>query len=238
MKAAFAVVITLSLALAGVGVYFSLQGLLWLYIVLLFVSFAVMSPLHELGHKLFGALAGIRTKLHLAFIKPSGCEMIPKRADGLKGRVIFTALGGIAVNALFMVLGVLALCIEALPTELSAFLPFSFYLAAINALPFNYADGRTDGCVIYELIKNTDAAEVMLAVLTVQAKLLGGTPYGEIERSLLFDLPQLPEDDRAFISLTQLRRDYCLATGDEEGAKKYADRYEQLKEEYLGQSEK
>ena len=57
--------------------------------------------------------------------------------------------------------------------------------------------------------------------------------FENIDESLLFDLPQIAEDEEAFISLTELRYEYFKAVGDEEQAKKYKRRFEELKNEYI-----
>ena len=92
---------------------------------------------------------------------------------------------------------------------------------------------NTDGRILSELIRNTDEAKVMLAVLTVQALVLNGKPINEVDEALLFDLPVIMEDDPAFISLTELRYEYFSAKGEEEKAKQYKQRFEELEKEYL-----
>ena len=44
-----------------------------------------------------------------------------------------------------------------------------------------------------------DTSKVMLAVLKVQAQILAGKPISEIDKSLLFDVPQICEDELSFI---------------------------------------
>ncbi len=73
----------------------------------------------------------------------------------------------------------------------------------------------------------------MLAVLTVQAQVLNGKPIKEVDESLLFSVPQIQEDDPAFISLTELRYEYFKAKGEEEQAEKFKTRFEELKKEYM-----
>ena len=75
------------------------------------VSFPLCTLLHELGHILFGAAVKVKavpdSKNFFTFIKEtflnwwdaSSCKIIPKSEEGLRGRMIFTAAGGVAVNA-------------------------------------------------------------------------------------------------------------------------------------------
>ena len=211
--------------------------LVWLLVLAIVLSLPVSSLLHELGHVLFGAFSKIHAKITLksifAFFKPSSCEIIPRTDKRIKKRLIATTIGGLAVNLVIIIFGVLALIVSAIPTYLAIIIPASFYLFVINLVPFETGNGKTDGLVITELLKNEDSAKVMLAVLTVQAQVLNGKPIAEVNEKLLFDLPQIREDDPAFISLTELRAEYYAAKGDTEQSNKYRSRFEQLKEDYL-----
>lgn len=212
---------------------------------IMILSCPLVSILHELGHMLFGAFVKIKavpnSKNFATFLKEnflnwwdaSSCKIIPRREEGLRGAIIFTALGGSAVNLLFIILGIIALCVPSVPTGFCALLPASFHLLVLNILPFNFDNGKSDGEIILELIKNGDEAKVMLAVLTVQAQVLEGKPISEVDGKLLFDLPQIREDDLSFISLCGLRAEYFAAKGEEENAEKWRTRFNQLKEEYL-----
>ena len=204
-------------------------------------SCPLSAVLHESGHMLFGAMVKVKAVPDKDFLKDtflnwwgsSSCKIAPKTDSGLRWRVISTAIGGSAVNLIFIILGIIALCVPAVPTCLCALLPASYHLLALNALPISYDDGKSDGEIVIELIKNGDEAKVMLAVLTVQAQVLSGKPIAETDEKLLFDLPQIREDDVSFISLCELRAQYCSARGDNENAEKWRTRFESLKDEYL-----
>lgn len=200
-----------------------------------FVSFYLFAALHELGHILFGAISGVRAKpvKLFTFYEPCSCEIIPKVAHGVKKRLIVTTIGGLVINLIFVIFGLVALCVSAIPTYLAMVAPASFYLFVINILPMETGSGKTDGLVIAELVKEEDSAKVMLAVLTVQSQILNGKPIVDVDEKLLFDLPQIQEDDPAFISLIELRAEYFAAKGDAVEAQKYQSRFEQLKEDYL-----
>ncbi|MDE6868599.1 MAG: hypothetical protein K2J83_05630, partial [Clostridia bacterium] len=201
--------------------------------ILLAVSVPVATGLHELGHLLFGVCVKIKAVPKLGFVSSLSCDIIPKTDKNLRGKIIFTALGGLFVNALCIVLGGLGFVFDGIPAEISAIIPASFYLLFLNALPFWYPGGKSDGLVISELAKNTDNAKVLLGVLTVQAQILKGKPIEEIDEKLLFDLPQIQEDDESFIALTELRYEYFKAKDDEEQAEFYKKRFEELKNTYL-----
>ena len=229
----------LSLAIGAFCAYkiFAVNGnepLNVVYLLDMVLSFPVLSLIHELGHMLFGAVVKIKAvpdfNKRLIFGSAS-CTVVPKTDESLKGRIIFTASGGLFINLLFIALGIVALFVPTVPVAISiCVLPASFYLFALNVIPVQFDGGKTDGLVIYELIKNIDSAKVMIAVLTVQAQILNGKKIDEIDENLLFGLPVIQEDDQSFIALTELRYQYFTAKGDTEQALKYKERLEQLKE--------
>lgn len=194
--------------------------------VILALPFA--SFLHELGHMLFGAAVKIKSKPKLSLFGSSRCMLIPKTDKNLRGRLIFTALGGIIVNALFIVLGFVTIFVSVLPAWLCVFMPASVFLFLMNTVPAQLQSGKTDGQVLSGLISLSDEAVVMLAVMTVQARVLNGAKIEEVDEGLLFDLPVIREDDESFIALTGLRYEYCKAKGDEQGEKLYAARLKEL----------
>lgn len=196
----------------------------------LLAAIPLSSLLHEAGHMLFGAAVKIKATPEFRLFGSSSCEIIPETDKGLKIRVIFTALGGVIVNALFAAAGFVAVFVHAVPLWLCAFMPASVWLIVMNAFPVEYASGKTDGYIVYGLLKNTDETKVMLAVLTVQAQVLNGKRIEEVDEKLLFDLPVIREDDPAFISLTELRYEYFSAKGEEDEAQRYAGRLNSLKE--------
>lgn len=193
----------------------------------------VSSFLHEVGHILFGAIVKIKAVPTFKFFGSSSCKIIPKTDKNLKPRFIFTALGGLIINFLLLVFSVIA-AIDAvgLPFWTTMFFPSCWYLIAYNVLPLTYKSGKTDVNFIWDLAANEPCAKVLLAVLTVQAQVLNGKPIEEVDENLLFGLPQIQEDDPAFISLCELRYEYFKAKGEEGEALKWQTRFEELKKEY------
>lgn len=234
--AAWIFALVLSIALTVYCVYcvfeeYFLGGEYWLLAlsgVILIAQIFLASVFHELGHMLFGALVKIKAKPHFRLFLPSDVDLIPLTEEGLKCRVVVTALGGCIVNFWFVILGLVALAVPAVPTCLCMLAPPAFYLGFFNLMPVYTSGGKTDGAVVTEISKDEDCAKVLIAVLTVQAQVLRGKPLSEIDKSLLFDLPTIREDDPAFIALMQLRRDFFEATGDCEGAKACEERIENI----------
>ena len=179
------------------------------------------------------ACAACKVQL-LPSLRSSSVEIIPKKEDKTKSRLTVTSLGGIFFNFLFIALGFVALFVPQVPIWISPIAVFHLSLFFDNALPIAYKAGKSDGLVISGLIKNTPESRVMLAVLKVQAHILAGKPIAEVDKTYLFGLPQIAEDDPAFISLCELRAKYSEAVGDTQNAAVYRARFEELKKEYLG----
>lgn len=227
--------VTAAFVMAGLlGYSYWLRYGLWALAIYaaMILALPFQSLIHELGHMLVGAICKIKAVPQFKLFGSSSCKLIPKTDKKLRVRVFFTAIGGIAFNLLFFVLGLLALSFKVLPSWLALFMPASIYLVFLNEMPVEFASGKTDGMICNEILNNTDFAKVMLAVLAAQAQILNGKQIAEIDEKLLFDLPQIREDDPAFISLTELRYEYLSAKGDDR-AEAYRQRFERLKEEYL-----
>lgn len=193
------------------------------------------SLMHELGHMLIGAICKIKVKPHFSLFGNSYCDIMPKTDKHLKARVYFTVIGGDFINLLLIAIAFT--CVELggtfpyLPI-VGVIIPANIYLLIMNSFSVKYASGKSDGYISNSILSNSDEAQVMLAVLAVQAQLLNGKPIEEVDENLLFDLPVIAEDDLSFIALCELRYKYYEATGNLAEAEKYKKRFEQLKEEY------
>ncbi len=240
----FVLTIIFSLALAAACGYVAVMestpyiGVAWavsIYITCVLLCWVLTPILHEGGHWLFGFMAGMYVKIANVGVFSSSvcCEISPKHSKNIKGRYILTALGGLIINALFLIGGVLILCLPvfwAIKLCYVAFIPASFYLFAVNAAPFTYANGKTDGLTVAEAIQNDDSYLVMQAVLTAQGMVNEGVPLQQVDENLLLNVPQIAEDDPAFYALTQLRLQYYQAKNDEQKTAFYANRLQQLNE--------
>ncbi len=208
----------------------------WLFVLFFVLSSLTASGVHELGHFVLGLFSGMRAKLtlrsFLPLVRAPSVEIVPKKEDKIKSRLIVTALGGVIFNFIFIVLGLVALFVPQVPIWISPIAIWHMSIFFDNVIPITYGTGKTDGLVISELLRNSPESRVMLAVLKVQAHVLSGKPIAGADKNLLFSLPQIAEDDPAFISLTELRAEYCAAVGDTENAEKYRARFEQLRKEY------
>lgn len=235
-KAAIIISTTVSLLFAGL-IGYAFWGSYGLWAIALWAAMILALPfsslMHELGHMLFGAICKIKAVPKFKIFGSSCCKLIPNTDKKLKWRLIFTAEGGLIINFLLFGLGLAAVSYDVIPVWLSFLMPANVYLFILNGMPVEFGGGKTDGLVSLELLNENDNAKVMLAVLKVQAQVLGGKPIEEVEERLLFDLPQIREDDINFIALTELRYQYCAAKGETEKAEKYKSRFEELKKEYM-----
>lgn len=238
-KIYFAVVIVLTAAIAAYCGYVfcirsgidgaGLEFLIPAYILSLVISVFLCDLVHEGAHMLVGLCCsmGVKKPKYRLF-KSSSVEVNPKGDRAMRARIFVTTAAGLFINILLGAAGVIALFVPGVPKVLCAVLPYSFYTIAINIAPMECSDGKTDGLVLWELITSQDSAKVMLAILKVQGAVNSGTNLQDVDENLLFDLPQLPEDDINFIILTQLRYEYFLAKGNDSEANKYFTRYKDL----------
>ncbi len=197
----------------------------WQYLLALAVMVAGLPVLlHECGHLLFGALAGMkpaRFGFH-PFSRGSVAgetAMYPKNGKHVKGKFFALTLGGAVVNvtvgaALFL----LWLLLPAHPVGSGALSGFVFYEGVRALIPCELPAGKTDGAVLLGLLKRRPEEDVALRVLTAQGILYKGK-YSDLPKELLFGAPVVREDLPAHHALLLLQAQYLLAAGEEEGAK-------------------
>lgn len=206
-----------------------LYTLIPVYIVSIFLGVFVEEFVHEGAHFLIGAICSMGVQLpKIRLFKSSSVDLCPKGVKGMKGRFLVTVCAGLFFDFLLIVLGVISFSVPKVPPILGIASPYALYSFIINVVPLEYAQGKTDGLVAWEMITKKDTAKVLLHVLLIQGSLRAGKLMTELDEGLFLDVPQLPEDDLNFILLTQLRYEYYLAKNDDSEAYKYFARYQQL----------
>lgn len=201
------------------------------------VGFVLLLPfasvvLHELGHLLFGAAAGLRfCSFSVRFLQigrgfrvrfrgnpdfAGETVMLPKNGKRVRGKLAVFAVGGSVLNFLYGIL--FTVFIFTLPQSpvlvmFEMLAPISLFEGLIALYPADLTAGRTDGLILLELIRNTPYALVLQSVLSAQGQLAEGS-YSHLSRLAIFELPAIREDDRLFLSLTQLRFEYCYFHGE------------------------
>ncbi len=199
------------------------------------IGFAFAPIVHELGHLTFGKGADMecvyckafcfaygdkKGKKRLSFASPFAAEqtqMLPKRGGNMRARAKAYTLGGLLFSGVFLAL---SLTVSVAFNNFVAWgsLPYAAYLFLLNLPPFEYASGKTDALVLRGIRKGYDGEKCMLAAMEIQGQLYEGRAFGEIEKSLYFDLPQLSEEEPLYAILLDLRYRYYLDIEDRTGA--------------------
>lgn len=237
-KIVTAIAATLAIVFAALGGYVfctqsNLKAELYttipVYLLSIILGALIEDIVHEGAHFLVGSICRMGVKVpKIRFFKSSSVEMCPKGVKGMKARLIATVIAGLFFDVLLIALGVIALTVPSIPAIVSFAAPYALYSFIINAAPLEYGEGKTDGLVALEVIKNEPTAQVMLNILKIQGLMRSGVFLKDIDEGLFLDVPQLPEDDVNFIILTQLRYEYYLSKGNDSEAYKYFMRYQQL----------
>ena len=203
--------------------------------------------LHELGHLLFGVLAGLKVRRACIgmFSFGQGGVRFGRRAvagetqfslrstKGAHARLFAAAVGG-SVFALAFGGTMLALYFV-LPSHPALFfftqlgvccLP----LALTELLPAELAAGKTDGLVLKELIRRTGETELSVRVMLAQLY-ARDMSLKDVPKELLFEVPVVREDSPAFAGLLRLQADYLHAYGDEAGERTIRARLQAIADE-------
>lgn len=209
----------------GVG----LESLIPAYLALLFLSVLFADLAHEGAHLIVGMCLkmGIKPDRYRIF-RTSSVNVCPKGEKHMRLRMFITSSAGLLINFACAAIGLIALLVPGIPSTLCVLLPYSAYLFLLNAVPAEFSGGKNDGMIAWELLTLSDSAKVMLVILRIQGRIRSGGKLRDIPESMLFEVPQLPEDDINFIILTQLRYEYYLEVGNDSEAYKYFMRYKGL----------
>ncbi len=206
-----------------------LYALIPVYIISLFIGAFACDLIHEGGHLLVGLCCRMGMKVpKIRLFRSSSVEVFPYSSRAMRLRMSLTTAAGLFFTLLLIIVGIIALSVPQVSIIFCVQLPYAAYSFIVNAAPVEYAAGKTDGLVLWELITRDPSAQVMLTVLRIQGLIRSGTRLEDIDEAMFFEVPQLPEDDINFIILTQLRYEYYLAKGNDSEAYKYFARYKDL----------
>jgi len=202
---------------------------------------------HELAHFIAGKLNGFtfssmtiwffkfakvgkKTKFSLVMMGEEAgyTEMIPTRTENMAKRLKNMSLAGPITSLVLALVGIIPFFIESLGVWVfciwAMMLPIGIYMSLGALLPASTDGVRNDGAVVYGIKHNDDVSKVTINLLKIQAETYNGKTPSEVDESLYFDLPQLPEDDTNFVMLLNARYLYYLDKGDYENAKKVTER--------------
>lgn len=210
--------------------------------------------IHEIGHLIAGRIHKMKVaeirffffdfkkingKIHFSFTSKLSTAgetvMVPVGTENMLKRYKGVALGGIMGSLVWALIGIAGMAVvDYVPAVAYAFtsmvLPIAVYNLLSNAMPMFIDGAMNDGAVVDGARKKTDTVAVAARMLEVEAELYAGKTYGEIDKSVFFDLPQLPEDDLMYTVLLSNRYNYYLDSGDTENALKTSDRLYSLLE--------
>ena len=189
--------------------------------------------IHELGHLLFGILAGLRVRrVSVGWVSfgqggirfgrrsvAGETQFTLRKASGAHARLAAAAAGGSVLGLVFG--GVMLVLYVLLPAHpaLSLFAQLGLWclpLALSELMPAELTAGKTDGLVLKELAARTGETEVSVRVMLAQL-LLQSRSAARLPRELLFEVPVVREDSPAFCELLALQAEYLHACGDEAG---------------------
>ncbi len=202
---------------------------------------------HELGHYFAGKKHGfvfsamtvwffrwkrVKKKIKFDFVflgeEAGYTEMIPTDVNLVGKGLKNMARGGYFTSLILAIIGVPALFVPNLSIYVYCFwamlFPIGIYFFLSSCLPSSSYGVRNDGAVVLGLKRSDDSMKVAVSVLKIQAELYNGKTPSEIDDSLYFDLPQLPEDDVNFAMLLNARYLYYLDKEDYKNAKNTTDR--------------
>lgn len=197
------------------------------------IGFMLSSTVHELGHVLFASLSGMECvyvkcfcfaferemdgKMKISFVSPFAddrTQVLPKHSQNMQNRACAYTLGGLAFGLLFLlIVSAVALITTFLGVPSYLFwgmLPYAAYLFLLNAVPLEYASGKTDMLVFLGIKKGYDAEKNMLSAMEIHGFLYEGKSFAEIDEEKYYDLPQLCEDEPLYAVILDLRYRYHL----------------------------
>lgn len=207
-----------------------------------FALSAILSPtIHELGHIAFAKSADmfliytkfsffsfrrIEGKLRFSLASPFAAEqteVAPLKSGNMKKRMLKFASGGLVFGGLWLVLlgGLLAafyFFFQAGFYFTLGVIPYAAYLFFLNLPPVSYQSGKADTLIYKGIKKGEDVEKCMLSVMEIYGQLAEGKTFDEVDKSLYFDLPIIPEDEQSFAALQLLRYRYFVDDGDFDGA--------------------
>jgi hypothetical protein len=219
----------------------------------LFLALLLVTPVHELGHLVFAAMAKMKTvymkffcfsiqkqggRYALKLVSPFSSDetqVLPTTGDNMKKRALCYAIGGLAFSfALIIIIVVTAVVLKS--NVAWGTFPYAGYIFLLNALPFEYPSGKTDALVCLGIIRDEPSEKAMVLALDIQGRVYKEKRYAELSKEL-FDFPVLREDDPLFVVCWDLKYRFALDLDDVALAVDCIKRLSQA-EEYMHESER
>lgn len=187
---------------------------------------------HELGHYGFADANKLKVmyikcsifrferqnnKLRFSLANPfytDETQVLPKSGGNMKKRAYAYAIGGLVCSGIYLAVltaGAVITFAFGVPSYLIlGAIPYASYLFLLNLAPVEYAAGKTDALVARGIRKGEPSEQTMVAAMEIQGLLSAGKRFSEIDESVYFHLPQLPEDDPMYAMILFLRYRFYL----------------------------
>lgn len=222
------------------GAYSILSGVILIILGCVAASF-ISVIIHEITHFLVGKILGFKCVsfkiLKFELIKTvrsanksdsqkkyrtlsyGSCEMISTKEGNYKKRLIIVTISALIVSLLCTIAFlILLLLLNNISPLLYLFISpaflISFNIFISSAYPQDNSGKLSDGALIVELIKNSNEATIILALLNIQTQLYLGKTPSEIDKDLYFNLPVLADDNAIMQSLFFNRYFYHIDCGE------------------------
>ncbi len=167
------------------------------------VTIILSSLAHELGHVVFGIIAGL--KLHsltvlfvkltftkgkfpkIKFVMPvdfGATEFLPKKKDKYYGKLCISALGGLIFSLAYLALGVVFLYVGNYYTVciLGITFPITAYILLINLIAF---DETCDGYLLFTFLAGGKTKRIISNCLTAICNIILGVEPKDLDSRLL-----------------------------------------------------
>ncbi|MBQ4269806.1 MAG: hypothetical protein IJB97_09200 [Clostridia bacterium] len=202
----------------------------------LLVSCFLAPVFHELGHYAFAAANKLKVvyikcaifrferrnkKLRFSFANPfyaDETQVMPASSGNMQKRARAYAIGGLVFGGFYLFIlvaaTVLTFALGVGSYLLLGSIPYAAYLFFLNVAPVEYALGKTDALVARGIRKGEPSEQTMLVAMEIQGCLSEGKRFAEIDESVYFNLPQLPEDDPMYAMILFLRYRFYLDKND------------------------
>ena len=224
-----------------------------------FLCGVIFAPiLHELGHALFAKNAKMQIvylkcfifqwlrkggKLRFSFASPFSSDqtqIVPKSSGNMQKRFLFFTLGGLILEGAFLLCMLVLSLVFTLCFSKNYFfwgtVPYLAYLFFLNAVPMEYASGKTDALIAKNLKKGASVEKATCTALEIQGKLFEGQTFAQIDGDLYNSFPVLCEEEPMFAMILHLKYRKYLEENELEKAAECLNRL-LSSQEYLPQAE-
>ena len=202
-------------------------------------SLLLMPFLHEMGHVAFAKANGMNVvyvkffcfcfyeekgKMKFRIVSPTGADetrVVPKFGGDMLRRASAYVVGGMVFSGILLILlvapAVVLTCLRLPAFAFWGMVPYTAYIFLLNVIPTQYAMGKTDMLVLWEIKKGTAEGRAFLGAMEIQGRLYAGERYYQIPEET-YETYGLREDEPLYAALWDLKYHYFLEKGDLEKA--------------------